>query len=85
MRITRDCGVAVLVVILLGWASPAPGDGSQRAREVEATGSLRDGERHGYWVIRLVDGRVEEGPYVDGERHGRWIFRWPDGQVEEGA
>ena len=78
MRALRNAAVAAALMsgsLLVG----------VRAQEVEATGSFRDGERHGPWVIRLADGRVEEGTYVDGERHGRWVLRWPDGQIEEGA
>ena len=51
----------------------------------ESTGELRDGKRHGQWVIRSDRGSVHEGPYRDGERHGRWVFRWFDGAVWEGS
>ena len=32
----------------------------------EETGPLRDGQKHGQWVIRTARGTVEEGPYVKG-------------------
>ena len=48
---------------------------------MELTGRLQAGQRHGDWVIRYPDGRVEEGPYVEGLRHGRWVFRYASGSV----
>ena len=43
-----------------------------------------DGKRHGHWVFRYADGKVEEGPMVDGKMHGHWVFRYADGNVQEG-
>ena len=55
-------------------------DGNRRTD----TGRLVDGEQHGHWVERLVNGQVQEGPYVAGERNGQWIVRALDGRVEAG-
>ena len=52
--------------------------------ESESTGLVRDGKRHGDWVLRAANGNVFEGPYVDGKRHGDWIVRGSDGDVFEG-
>ena len=49
----------------------------------ESTGSLTDGKRHGQWVLRFADGRVDEGPVVDGKQHGQWVWRYPDGTVQD--
>jgi len=51
-------------------------------------GHYVDGEKHGQWIARRVDGHVEEeryengdlmsywrGRYVDGERHGEWLVK----------
>ena len=51
---------------------------------VEYTGRLENGKKHGRWVERYANGRVEEGPYVDGRRQGRWVWRDADGTVWEG-
>lgn len=53
--------------------------------EYENTGLLRNGKRHGDWVLRYADGTVWEGPMVDGKRHGRWVERLADGGVQEGS
>ena len=57
-------------------------DGHQE--DIEATGRLRTGKRHGRWVMRWADGGVSEGPYVEGKRHGPWEERWANGTVGEG-
>ena len=59
----------------------------------------RDGQRHGRWVLRNPNARIEqtgpnsiiwsgnplrEGPYVNGTRHGHWVEHRPDGTVYEG-
>ena len=50
----------------------------------ETSGTMSDGKRHGDWVLRFADGRVEEGSYIEGKRHGHWVWRSADGQVGEG-
>ena len=57
-------------------------DGGKRT--VESTGLLREGKRHGQWVLRDAYGNVFEGPYVEGTRHGQWVWRMVDGNVFEG-
>ena len=54
------------------------------AVENEYTGLLRAGKRNDHWVLRSMDGGVQEGPYVDGKQHGRWVERDSDGGVAEG-
>ena len=51
----------------------------------EASGTLREGKRTGYWILRDADGSVHEGPYVNDERNGHWVIRYADGTVSEGA
>ena len=53
----------------------------------ESTGRLRDGKKHGDWVVPYADGTVaSKGPYVDGKRHGQWVerHRHARGYVDEG-
>jgi len=38
------------------------------------------GRKQGYWVERLGDILVSEGPYVDGKEHGHWVKRWFGGK-----
>ena len=52
--------------------------------ELSSEGLLRDGQRHGNWVLRYSDGTVYEGPYVDGKKRGNWVERTADGHVYEG-
>ncbi len=51
---------------------------------IETTGRLRNGKRHGRWVMQWADGGISEGPYDEGERHGPWVERWANGTVGEG-
>lgn len=51
---------------------------------VETTGRLRNGKRHGRWVMHWADGGVSEGTFSQGRRHGRWAERWTNGTVGEG-
>ena len=57
-------------------------DGEQK--KSTSTGEVKDGKRHGQWVIRYASGTVVEGPYVDGKQHGRWVIRYANGDVAEG-
>ena len=57
-------------------------DGGKRT--VESTGLLREGKRHGQWVLRDASGNFFEGPLVEGKRHGRWVIRFASGRVDEG-
>ncbi len=50
----------------------------------ESTGHFQKGKKHGHWVIRYADGKVEEGPFMDDKKHGHWVIRYADGDVEEG-
>ena len=51
---------------------------------IETAGRLRDGRRHGRWVMHWADGGVSEGAFAKGQRHGRWVERWTNGTVGEG-
>ena len=51
---------------------------------IETTGRLRNGRRHGRWVMHFADGGVSEGTFSKGQRHGRWVERWVNGTVGEG-
>ena len=53
--------------------------------EAKFSGLLRDGKKHGRWVLSGEDGRVHEGPYVDGKKHGDWVERFADGGGAEGS
>ena len=51
---------------------------------IETAGRLRNGKRHGRWVMHWADGGVSEGKFSTGRRHGRWVERWVNGTVGEG-
>ncbi len=51
---------------------------------IETMGRLRNGKRHGRWVMHWADGGVSEGTFSRGTRHGRWVERWVNGTVGEG-
>ena len=53
----------------------------QGAELGEGQGRYNDGKKHGHWIERFPDGRVEEGEYdgVFGTRKGHWTVRLPDG------
>ncbi len=51
-------------------------EGTWNLRLTDRTGHLQSGGRHGHWVTRWANGRVEEGPYAKGKRHGHWVFRY---------
>ena len=55
-----------------------------RIDESEHTGLLRDGKRHGRWVVRTAHGTVSEGLYVDGMAFGDWLIRTASGTVAQG-
>ena len=46
--------------------------------------STNDDERNGYWVTRLANGEVQEGPHVGDEPNGHWVIRFADGNTMEG-
>lgn len=50
----------------------------------DCNGPVKDGKRHGHWVLRSVDGSIHEGPFVNGKQHGRWFDRHADGFSAEG-
>ena len=62
----------------------ASGWGTLKWRDLNQSGELVEGKKHGQWVERHTGGGVREGPYVDGERHGHWVERSADGNVFQG-
>ena len=59
-------------------------DWDEDQETVETTGRLRNGKRHGRWIMHWADGGVSEGKFAKGRRHGRWMERWTNGTVGEG-
>lgn len=72
--------VPTLAVADLGQTCPE----EQYDTEWSCEGPVKDGKRHGNWVMRSSDGDVFEGPFVDGKEHGNWVIRFADGGVSEG-
>ena len=55
-----------------------------RIEKSEHTGLLRNGKRHGPWVVRTANGTVSEGLYVGGMAFGDWVIRTASGTLAEG-
>ena len=55
-----------------------------RIEESEHTGVLRNGKRHGHWMVRTANGTVSEGLYFGGMTFGDWVIRTGSGTIAEG-
>ena len=48
-------------------------------------GRLRQGKRHGHWVLRDRFGNESKGPYANGKRNGHWIVHSASNYKERGS